>query len=234
MSAHIEPVEQATPGGGADFAHAAQGIGHGQAHGHDREHEHEHGHEFKPDSRHSHDDDDGPTIALRKVAAEVGIDTVVSQALPHDKLDYVMHELEAGHHPLVVGDGLNDVLAIKAGATSIAMGERGIDIAVASADIVLLGDDLRRIPTCIRLGRRCRRTATVNAAIGLVWTVAIIAFAALGLLGAVWVAILHNVGTFIVIANAGRLLRIDEDAASRPSGSSGTLNAGEPPPVAYR
>ena len=153
----------------------------------------------------------------RKVAAEVGIETVVSQALPHDKLDYVMHELEAGHHPLVVGDGLNDVLAIKAGATSIAMGERGIDIAVASADIVLLGDDLRRIPTCIRLGRRCRRTASINAAIGLLWTVEIMALAALGLLGAVWVAVLHNVGTFIVIANAGRLLRIDEDSASKPS-----------------
>jgi P-type E1-E2 ATPase len=128
-----------------------------------------------------------------------------------------MHEMEAGRHPLVVGDGLNDVLAIKAGATSIAMGERGIDIAVASADIVLLGDDLRRIPTCIRLGRRCRRTATINAAIGLLWTVEIIALAAVGLLGAVWVAILHNVGTFIVIANAGRLLRIDEDSASQPS-----------------
>jgi Zn2+/Cd2+-exporting ATPase len=155
-------------------------------------------------------------VVARKVAAEVGIDTVVSQALPHDKLDYVMHELDAGHHPLVVGDGLNDVLAIKAGATSIAMGERGIDIAVASADIVLLGDDLRRIPTCIRLGRRCRLTATINAAIGLFWTVVIITLAALGLLGAVWVAILHNVGTFIVIANAGRLLRIDEDATCVP------------------
>jgi Zn2+/Cd2+-exporting ATPase len=152
----------------------------------------------------------------RKVAALVGIQTVVSQALPHDKLDYVIHELAAGHHPLVVGDGLNDVLAIKAGATSIAMGERGIDIAVDSADIVLLGDDLRRIPTCIRLGRRCRRTATVNAAIGLIWTIGIVALAALGLLGAIWAAILHNVGTFIVIANAGRLLRFDEDAAARP------------------
>lgn len=155
----------------------------------------------------------------RKLAAVVGIDEVVSQALPHEKLDYVMGELEAGRHPLVVGDGLNDVLAIKAGATSIAMGERGIDIAVASADVVLLGDDLRRIPTCLRLGRRCRRTATINAAIGLAWTVAIIALAALGIVPAVWAAVLHNVGTFIVIANAGRLLRIDEEAASVPSGA---------------
>ena len=79
-----------------------------------------------------------------------------------------------------------------------------------SADIVLLGDDLGRIPTCIGLGRRCRRTATVNAAIGLIWTVAIIVFAALGVFGAVWAALLHNVGTLLVIANAGRLLRIDE------------------------
>lgn len=145
-----------------------------------------------------------------KVAAETGIETVVAQALPHDKLDYVMREIGAGLHPLVVGDGLNDVLAIKAGSTSIAMGERGVDIAIASADVVLLGDDLRRIPTCIRLGRHCRRTAAANAAIGLAWTLAVIALAATGVLGAVWAAILHNVGTFIVIANAGRLLRIDD------------------------
>ncbi|MEM5387943.1 cation-translocating P-type ATPase [Paraburkholderia phymatum] len=146
----------------------------------------------------------------RKLAAQAGIDTVVAQALPHDKLDYVMGEIEAGHHPLMIGDGLNDVLAIKAGSTSIAMGERGIDIALASADVVLLGDDLRRIGTCIRLGRQCRRTATVNAAIGLAWTVGVIGFAATGVVGAVSVALLHNLGTFIVIANAGRLLRIDE------------------------
>ncbi len=149
----------------------------------------------------------------RKLAAEAGIGTVVAQALPHDKLDYVMREIGAGYHPLVVGDGLNDVLAIKAGSTSIAMGERGIDIAVASADVVLLGDDLRRIPTCIRLGRRCRSTATTNAAIGLAWTLGVIALAAAGALSAVAAAILHNVGTFIVIANAGRLLRIDEPSA---------------------
>jgi P-type E1-E2 ATPase len=147
-----------------------------------------------------------------KLAAQTGIEVVVAEALPHDKLDYVVQEMAAGHHPLVVGDGLNDVLAIKAGPTSIAMGERGIDIAVASADVVLLGDDLRRIATCVRLGRRCLRTATINAAIGLAWTVAVIALAAAGVLGAVWIALLHNLGTFIVIANAGRLLRMDEAA----------------------
>ncbi|MGN6230331.1 MAG: heavy metal translocating P-type ATPase [Trinickia sp.] len=144
------------------------------------------------------------------LARRIGIDTVVAEALPHEKLEFVIGEMKAGRHPLVVGDGLNDLLAIKAGTTSIAMGERGIDVTVASADIVLLGDDLRRIATCVRLGRQCRRTATINAAIGLGWTVGVIALAALGLMGAVAVALLHNIGTFIVIANAGRLLRIDE------------------------
>jgi Cd2+/Zn2+-exporting ATPase len=146
----------------------------------------------------------------RKLATDTGIGIVVAQALPHEKLEYVVGEMARGYHPLVVGDGLNDVLAIKAGPTSIAMGERGIDIAVASADVVLLGDDLRRIPTCIRLGRRCLRTTAINAGIGLAWTVAVIALAATGVLSAVWVAIVHNLGTFIVIANAGRLLRMDE------------------------
>jgi cation transport ATPase len=153
-------------------------------------------------------------LAARRLAAQTGIAVVVAQALPHDKLDYVVREMAAGYHPLVVGDGLNDVLAIKAGPTSIAMGERGIDIAVASADVVLLGDDLRRIPTCVRLGRRCLHTAAVNAAIGLAWTVAVIALAATGVLSAVWVALLHNLGTFIVIANAGRLLRMDDNRRS--------------------
>ncbi|WP_258167659.1 cation-translocating P-type ATPase [Paraburkholderia sp. BL21I4N1] len=148
----------------------------------------------------------------RKVAAQTGIGIVVAEALPHDKLDYVVQEMAQGYHPLVVGDGLNDVLAIKAGPTSVAMGEHGIDIAVASADVVLLGDDLRRIATCVRLGRRCLHTATINAAIGLAWTVAVIVLAATGTLGAVWIALLHNLGTFIVIANAGRLLRMDEDS----------------------
>jgi P-type E1-E2 ATPase len=152
----------------------------------------------------------------RKLAAETGIEIVVAQALPHDKLDYVVREMANGYHPLVVGDGLNDVLAIKAGPTSVAMGEYGIDIAVASADVVLLGDDLRRIATCVRLGRRCLQTATINAAIGLAWTVAVIVLAVTGMLDAVWIALLHNLGTFIVIANAGRLLRIDE--ASDPAG----------------
>ncbi|WP_433706222.1 heavy metal translocating P-type ATPase [Paraburkholderia sacchari] len=163
----------------------------------------------------------------RGVASELGIEQVIAGALPHDKLAFVEQELAAGRRPLVVGDGVNDVLAIKAGATSIAIGGRGVDIAVAAADVVLLGDDLRRIPACVKLGRRCRRTATVNAVFGVAWTAAVIAIAAVGALDAVWIAVLHNIGTFIVLANAGRLLRFSE-----PDGASSTAFPAAQPELA--
>ena len=70
----------------------------------------------------------------------------------------VLKEIDAGYRPMVVGDGINDSLALKAGAIGIAMGAQGTDVALASADLVLMTSDLRRLATAIRLSRRCRRT----------------------------------------------------------------------------
>ncbi|MFJ3450451.1 heavy metal translocating P-type ATPase [Pseudomonas sichuanensis] len=147
------------------------------------------------------------------VAAQTGIGSVVAQALPHDKLQHVNQELQAGFRPLVVGDGINDSLALKAGVVGVAMGVGGSDIAMAAADIVLINPDLRRLGTCVRLSRLCRRTLQWNVLIGLGWTLGIIAAAAFGLLGAAGAmiaAVLHNFSTLLVLGNAGRLLRYDE------------------------
>ena len=86
----------------------------------------------------------------------------------------VLDEIDAGYRPMVVGDGINDSLALKAGAVGIAMGAQGTDVALASADLVLMTSDLRRLGTAIRLSRRCRRTIHVNVAIGLGWTVVLV------------------------------------------------------------
>ena len=147
------------------------------------------------------------------LAVKVGITDVESQALPEDKLTRVRGEIASGFRPMVVGDGINDSLALKAGVVGVAMGAGGADIALASADIVLIGSDLRRLGTCVRLSRQCRRTLQVNVIIGLGWTLAIVAFAAFGLLGAAGAmvaAILHNLSTLLVLGNAGRLLRFNE------------------------
>ncbi|KRA88693.1 metal-transporting ATPase [Pseudomonas sp. Root68] len=147
------------------------------------------------------------------LARDVGISDVEAQALPEDKLNRVLKEIDSGFRPMVVGDGINDSLALKAGVVGVAMGAGGADIALASADIVLIGSDLRRLGTCVRLSRQCRQTLQVNVVIGLGWTLAIVAFAAFGWLGAAGAmiaALLHNLSTLLVLGNAGRLLRFQE------------------------
>ncbi len=149
----------------------------------------------------------------RHVAAALGIKTVVAEALPADKMREVLAEIRAGQRPLVVGDGINDSLALKAGAVGIAMGAQGTDVALASADLVLMTSDLRRLGTALRLSRRCRRTIHWNVALALGWTVLLIGLAASGVLGAagaIIAALLHNLSTFLGMANAGRILLFDE------------------------
>jgi heavy metal translocating P-type ATPase len=155
---------------------------------------------------------DRKSVAAR-VASEVGIADVVAQALPEDKLGYVSREIGGGFRPMVIGDGINDSLALKAGVVGVAMGAGGSDIALASADIILIGSDLRRLGTCVRLSRLCRRTLQTNVIIGLGWTVGIVLLAAFGILGeegALIAAILHNVSTLLVLGNAARLMRYED------------------------
>ncbi|MFI8224116.1 heavy metal translocating P-type ATPase [Pseudomonas sp. NPDC085632] len=155
---------------------------------------------------------DRQSVAL-SLAKDVGLQEVEAQALPEDKLNRVLKEIDNGFRPMVVGDGINDSLALKAGVVGVAMGAGGADIALASADIVLIGSDLRRLGTCVRLSRQCRRTLQVNVVIGLGWTLAIVVFAAFGWLGAAGAmiaALLHNLSTLLVLGNAGRLLRFQE------------------------
>ena len=159
----------------------------------------------------------------RRVGEHLGVTDVCAEALPEQKMQRVMQEIRAGYRPLVVGDGINDSLALKVGAVGVAMGAQGADVALASADLVLMTNDLRRLGTCIRLSRRCRRTIHTNIAMGLGWTGVLIGLAAAGVMGsegAIIAAVVHNLSTFAGMINAGRLLQFDETrgvAAGRPA-----------------
>ncbi len=147
-----------------------------------------------------------------RIAGLLGLTEVRAEVLPTEKMDHVLAEIAAGHRPMVVGDGINDALALKAGAVGVAMGVQGTDVALASADLVLMTSDLRRLATCVRLSRACRRTTHVNVAIGLFGTLLVTGLAAAGYLGGrapLVAALLHNGGTLLVMANAGRLLKFD-------------------------
>jgi len=160
------------------------------------------------------------TAVARQVANEVGIQEVWAEMLPEQKMDRVMAEIKLGHRPMVVGDGINDSLALRAGAVGVAMGTQGAEVAFASADLALMTNDLRRLGTCIRLSRRCRRTIYVNVSVGLAFTFGLIVLSGAGVLGLeapIIAALLHNVSTFIGIANAGRLLLFDETLSQAPA-----------------
>ena len=152
---------------------------------------------------------DRRSVAM-SMAARLGINDVQAEVLPQQKLERVLAETAAGRRPLVVGDGINDALALKAGAVGVAMGAHGTDVALASSDLVLMSSNLSRLGTCIRLSRRCRRTINLNVAIGLGWTLVIIGAASMGVISPIGAAMLHNLGTLAVMANAGRLLKFDE------------------------
>jgi Cd2+/Zn2+-exporting ATPase len=152
----------------------------------------------------------------RRIGEALGMSDIRAEALPEQKMERVLQEVQEGFRPLVVGDGINDSLALKVGAVGVAMGAQGTDVALASADIVLMTSDLRRLGTCLRLSRRCRHTIHVNVAIGLGWTIVLVGLAASGVLGAegaIIAAVFHNLSTLIGMANAGRLLRFDEPLA---------------------
>jgi P-type E1-E2 ATPase len=148
-----------------------------------------------------------------QVAEEIQINEVCAEMLPEQKMDRVMQEIKNGRRPMVVGDGINDSLALRAGAVGVAMGSQGADVALASADLALMTNDLRRLGTCIRLSRQCRRTIYVNVAIGLGFTFGLIVLSGAGVLGIeapIIAALLHNLSTFLGLGNAGRLLLFDE------------------------
>jgi Zn2+/Cd2+-exporting ATPase len=153
------------------------------------------------------------SAVAQRVAQQVGIDDVFAGMLPEQKMERVMQEIKRGYRPMVVGDGINDSLALRAGAVGVAMGAHGGDVAVASADLALMTNNLCRLGTCLRLSQRCQSTIYVNVAIGLTFTIGLTGLAAAGVLGGeapIIAAVLHNVSTFLGLANAGRLLRFDE------------------------
>ncbi len=145
-----------------------------------------------------------------RIAASLAVTEVQAEVTPEAKLACVRDLVHAGRRPLVVGDGINDVLALKAGTVGVAMGAAGTDAALASADLVLTSSDLRRLGTALRLSRACRRVIAQNIAIGLSWTAVVVLLATLGGLGPVGAVLLHHLGTAAVVFNAGRLLGFDE------------------------
>ena len=144
------------------------------------------------------------------VAAQIGITEVNAGCLPEQKARVVQEMKRSGHIVAVVGDGVNDAPALAAGDIGIAMGAFGSDIAVQSASVALMNNDLRRIPFFIALARKTKVLMHQNLAIGLGFIIIGVYFAILGNITPVGAALLHSISSLLVIFNSARLVRSGE------------------------
>lgn len=150
----------------------------------------------------------------RAVAEEIGhmleVDKVIAEVLPSQKLDVVSVEKESQRTVMMVGDGVNDAPALASGDVGIALGAVASDIAIQSADVALMTNDLRRIPQTILLARKTRFTIHTNILLGAGMSFFFVWLATIGYVSPIWGAILHNFGEAFVIINSARLLQFGE------------------------
>jgi len=143
----------------------------------------------------------------RRVARQVHVKTVLAEHSPADKAGWIKEQQETGRKVAMVGDGINDAPALAQADAGIALGGIGSDLAAEAGDLIILGDPLRNLPGLVELSRATVaviRQNIIGFAFGLN-AVAVI-LAALGILRPVAAAILHQVGSLLVLLNAMRLL----------------------------
>jgi Cd2+/Zn2+-exporting ATPase len=144
-----------------------------------------------------------------RVAAELGCTDYKANCLPQDKLAIVEKIKKEGHIVVVVGDGINDAPALAAGSLGIAMGAAGSDVAINSASIALLSDDLTRLPALVQLSRRTRSVINWNLAFGV--TFIIIGMSLFFVIMPILAGFLHFASSLVVVFNSARLVRHGEE-----------------------
>ncbi len=152
----------------------------------------------------------------RAVAMEVGVDEVRAGLLPEDKLQAVADLQRQGYTVAMVGDGVNDAPALATADIGVAMGAAGTGVAIETADIALMKDNLLKLPEAVSLARRTVNNMRQNIVVALVTVATLLAGV---LFGGVTMAIgmlVHEISVLVVIANAMRLLRRHRERAAQP------------------
>lgn len=141
------------------------------------------------------------------IALASGINEFYSECLPEDKLSIIDKFQSGDERVCMVGDGVNDAPALKKSFVGIAMGGIGSDIAVEAADIALIGDDIKAIPHLMELSKRTMRTININIIISMILNFVAIILAMTGVLNPILGALVHNIGSVVVIVHSALLLK---------------------------
>jgi len=142
----------------------------------------------------------------KAIASQLSIDTIHAGLLPEQKVALVREVVEKGKKVAMVGDGINDAPALALATVGVVMGAAGTDVALEAGDVALMGDDLRKFPFAVRLGRRTLRIIRFNVVFSLATKAVFLVLATLGL-ATLWMGVAADMGaTLLVIGNGMRLL----------------------------
>jgi Cd2+/Zn2+-exporting ATPase len=153
---------------------------------------------------------DRQPVATR-VGQEIGCEEAKGECLPQHKVEFVRAVKTKGYKVAVVGDGVNDAPALAAGDIGIAMGAAGSEVAIHSATIALMNNDLRRLPFLVKLSQSTRTVINQNFLFGILFIIGGMTFSAMGQVPPVAAAAMHTVGSLIVVFNSARLVRKGEE-----------------------
>lgn len=152
---------------------------------------------------------DNPSTA-KHISGLVGISNVKSNLLPEDKMKEIEKYENKNEFVCMIGDGINDALALKSAYAGVAMGGVGSDIAVEAADAVLVSDDIQRIPYLIRISQKVMHKINQNIIFSMSLNFIAVVLSVIGVLNPVLGALVHNTGSVAVVINSALLLAIKD------------------------
>ena len=145
--------------------------------------------------------------SAQNIASIVGIDDIHPSLLPEDKMNIIKNLEDSKSPTCMIGDGVNDALALKYSSVGISMGSIGSDIAIEASDIALASDDIKNIPYLLYLSKKTMKTIKLNITFSLALNFLAIILAMTGILNPVVGALVHNLGSVFVILNSAKLLK---------------------------
>jgi len=141
----------------------------------------------------------------KSIAGQIGVDEFYAELLPEQKVE-IIGKMKKGNVVAMVGDGVNDAPALANADVGFAMGAAGSDVAIETADVALLGDDLTKVEYTIRLSRKAFSKMKMNIAFSMAWNALGLTLASIGLLVPILAAVLQEAGCISVVINSALLL----------------------------